>query len=232
MTDLVTYERSGPVATVTMDDGKVNVFSIEMLRALHHALDRAEADGSVVLLTGRPGYFSAGFDLKVIRGAPEGVVEMLTLGATLAERIMGFGRPVLTACSGHCYPAGAFLLLSADLRLGVDGPFRIGLNEVRIGLTLPRFAVEIARQRLTPAAFDRTVVNATMFDPHQAVAAGFLDEVVDPGELAEAARRGAEDLAALDPAAHRAVKRRARGPALSALRQAIEADFPAAAGGG
>jgi enoyl-CoA hydratase len=231
MSEPVTYELDGPVATIAMDDGKVNVFSIPLLRSLHAAFDQAEADRAVVLLTGRENYFSAGFDLKVLTGPDAGgsgaggsspIIEILTLGATLAERILSFPTPVVVACTGHAYPAGAFLLLAADLRIGAAGPFRIGLNEVRIAMTVPLFAIEIARQRLHPAAFNRTVVNATMYSPEEAVPAGFLDRVVPPAELPAAGREGALDLAGLDFGAHAATKLRARAGALAALRSAIE----------
>ena len=158
MAELVTYHRTDSISTISMDDGKVNVFSIPMLRALHQAFDEAERDETVVLLTGRPGYFSAGFDLQVLDGPPEGVVTLLRLGATLAERILSFPAPVAVACTGHAFPAGAFLLMAADTRVGADGPFKLGLNEVRIGLTLPWFALVLARHRLTPAHFDHAAV--------------------------------------------------------------------------
>lgn len=224
--DPTTYELDGRIATITLDDGKVNAFSIETLQALHRAFDRAAKDEAVVVLTGREGVFSAGFDLNVIRGGDaERVVEMLTLGATLAERIMSFPTPVLVAATGHCYPAGAFLLLSADARLAVDGPFRIGLNEVAIGLTLPWFAIELARHRLQPSYFDQTTVTGHMYSPREAVLAGFVDEVVAPDALPAAAAARASELAALDPRAHAATKRRVRQAALDALRRAIETDF-------
>jgi enoyl-CoA hydratase len=225
MRDLATYELGGRIATITMDDGKVNVFSIPMLRAVHAALDQAERDRAVVVLTGRENYFSAGFDLNVFAGEREQIVRMLTLGATLAERLLSFPTPVVAVCTGHAYPAGAFLLLSADLRIGVDGPFRIGLNEVKIGLTVPWFAIELARHRLTPAYFDRTVVNATMYSPREAVLPGFLDQVVTAPELRAASLRAAAELAGLDPAAHAATKLRARAAALTALRAAIETEL-------
>jgi enoyl-CoA hydratase len=225
MSELVTYERDGPVASITMDDGKVNAFSVPMLKAIHAAFDRAELDGAVVVLSGREACFSAGFDLRVFSREGEEVVEMLTLGATLAERILSFPTPVVGACTGHALPAGAFLLLSADCRIGADGPFRIGLNEVRIGMTVPWFAIEIARQRLHPAHFDRAVVNSTMYSPVDAVTAGFLDRVVPASELPEASLSAAEDLAQLDLAAHRATKLRARAGALEAVRSAIESEL-------
>lgn len=222
MTDGVSYELEGGIATITMDDGKVNVFSIPLLRSLHAALDEAERDGAVVVLTGREGYFSAGFDLKVLSGSRDQILEILTLGATAAERVLSFPTPVVVACTGHAFPAGAFLLLAADLRIGTEGPFRIGLNEVRIGMTVPWFAIEIARQRLHPSHFDRTVVSATMYSPHDAVTAGFLDDVVAPGALRKATYDAAAELAALDMTAHAETKRRARSGALTALRAAIE----------
>ncbi len=225
MSEPVRYERTDAIATITMDDGKVNAFSIAMLQALHEAFDRAMQDGCVVLLRGRDGCFSAGFDVNVFAEGRERTVEMLTLGATLTERVLSFPRPVLAACTGHAFPAGAFLLLAADCRLGVEGPFKIGLNEVSIGLTVPLFAIEIARQRLHPAYFDRTVVNATMYSPTEAMTAGFLDRVLAASELGAESLAAARALAELDATAHAATKLRARAGALGALRGAIETEL-------
>jgi enoyl-CoA hydratase len=228
MTELATYELDDRIATIAIDDGKVNAFSVPMLKAIHSAFDQAERDGAIVILTGREGYFSAGFDLKVFAGGDvEQVIEMLTLGATLAERILGFERPVITACSGHTVAAGAFMALAADLRIGTDGPFRVGLNEVKIGLTVPWFVIELARQRLNPAHFNRAVVSATMYGPTAAVTAGFLDEVVPADELRAASLAAAATLAELNPQAHAATKLRARGDSLKAIRTAIETELTA-----
>ena len=232
MTELANYELEGRVATIALDDGKVNALSIAMLEAVHAALDRAEADEAVVLLTGREGYLSAGFDLEVFQEEPQRIVEMLTLGATLCERILAFPTPILVACSGHAIAAGSFLLLASDLRIGAEGPFKIGLNEVQIGLTVPLFVVELARQRLTPADFNRALVTATMYAPDAAIAAGFLDRVVPPGELRGASREAAEQLATLDPEAHRATKLRVREQALQALRAGIATELRANQGAG
>ncbi|HWX96540.1 MAG TPA: crotonase/enoyl-CoA hydratase family protein [Solirubrobacteraceae bacterium] len=225
MGKLATYERNGRIATIRMDDGKVNAFSIPMLRAIHEAFDQAERDRAVVVLSGREGIFSAGFDLNVFARGQDEILEMMLLGATLAERILSFPTPVVGACTGHALPAGAFLLLSADCRLGVDGPFRLGMNEVRIGMTVPWFAIEIARQRLHPAHFDRAVVTSTMYSPREAIAAGFLDRVVAESELEAASLEAAEALVEVDPAAHTATKLRARAGALKAVRSAIEAEL-------
>jgi enoyl-CoA hydratase len=230
MAESTSYELDGRIATITMDDGKVNVLSIQMLQALHAAFDRAEEDNAVVVLTGREGYFSAGFDLKVFTEQPERIVEMLTLGATLAERVLAFPTPVITSCSGHAIAAGAFLQLPADLRIGADGPFQLGLNEVKIGLTLPLFVIELARQRLDPVHFNQAVVSATMYGPQEAATAGFLDRVVPANELRAASLEAANVLAELDPAAHTATKLRARGEAIKAVRSAIETELAGDAG--
>jgi len=227
MSDLTTYEFEVGIATIKMDDGKVNALGVPMLRELHAGFDRAEQDDAIVILTGREGRFSAGFDLRVFSDAPDQLPEMLTLGARLCERILAFPRPVVTACTGHGVAAGCFIQLPADLRIGVDGPFQIGLNEVRIGLTMPGFVIELARSRLTPSHFDRAVNSAVIYTPADAVVAGFLDRVVPQDELAASARAAAGELAALNPEAHRATKLKSREGVIDAVHTAIEDEFGA-----
>lgn len=224
MGSLVTYRLDGPVATVTMDDGKVNALSPAMLSELGAAFDRAEADGAVVVLAGRDGVFSAGFDLGVLRAGGSAAETMVCGGFDLAGRLLAFPLPVVVACTGHAVAMGVFLLLSADYRVGADGPYRITTNEVAIGLTLPQVAVEIMRQRLVPAHFNRAALLAEVYPPAGAVTAGFLDRVVAPADLAATARDTATQLTQLNMAAHAATKLRVREPALAAVRAGLPAD--------
>ena len=221
---VVGYELHNSVATITMDDGKVNALSLRMLRTLGEALDRAETDQAIVVLTGRPGIFSAGFDLQALRAGGADAVQMLKGGFELAERLLSFPTPVVVACSGHAIAMGSFLVLSADYRVGVSGEFRITANEVAIGLTMPRAAIEICRQRLAPAQFNRAVLLAEVFSPEDAVSAGFLDQVVGPAQLSTASAAEAQRLAALDLRAHHSTKQRVRSAFLRELRVAIEED--------
>jgi enoyl-CoA hydratase len=221
---LATYRLTDSVATITMDDGKVNALSLAMLTELDTALDRAAADRAVVVLTGREGVFSAGFSLPVLRAGGDAAVDLLRAGFDLAARLLTFPTPVVVACPGHAVAMGVFLLLSGDYRIGARGPYKLTANEVAIGMTMPRAAVEICRQRLTPACFNRAVLLAEVFAPEDAVAAGFLDRLVSAGELADAAAGAAAELARLDLDAHAATKLRARRLAMSALREAIDAD--------
>jgi enoyl-CoA hydratase len=219
---LVSYQLDDSVATIRMDDGKVNALSLAMLTELDVALGRAAADRAVVVLTGREGVFSAGFDLPVLRAGGTEAADMLRAGFDLAARLLAFPTPVVVACSGHAVAMGAFLVLSGDYRIGASGPYKLTANEVAIGITMPRAAVEICRQRLTPACLNRAVVIAEVFPPEEAAVAGFLDRVVAPAELRAAAAGAASLLATLDLDAHAATKLRARQ--LAALRNAIDAD--------
>lgn len=224
MGGLVDYMLDGGIATITMDDGKVNALSPAMFAELSAALDRAESDQAVVVLTGRPGMFSAGFDLGVMRGGGRPAADMLLTGFRMAERMLGFPLPIVVACSGHAIAMGVFLVLAADQRIGVTGDFKIGANEVAIGLTLPWSATEICRQRLSPAYLTRAAITAEMLAPDEAVTAGFLDRVVEPEALAATARAEAQRLAALNLGAYAATKLRVREPSLAAVREGVRKD--------
>ncbi len=229
MSTLVSYHQAAATATITMDDGKVNALSPRMFGELNSALDRAGAAGVTVILAGREGVFSAGFDLGILRaGGPEATA-LVRSGFELSARLLEFPAPVVVACPGHAIAMGVFLLLSGDFRIGAAGPYRITANEVAIGLTMPRPAIEICRQRLAPAHFNRALILADVYAPDEAAAAGFLDRVVAPAELGPAAQAAADQLATLDMAAHAATKRRIRQPAADAIRAAIEEDARALA---
>ena len=211
----------GGIAWITLDDGKVNALSTALLGELGEALAAAERAGAVVVLQGREGIFSAGFDLRTFQRGLEASVEMVRAGARLVERLLAFPRPVLTVCTGHAYPMGAFLMLSADVRFGLAGPWRIGMNEVAIGMTVPRFALELARHRLTPPGFAR-ITSAAMFAPEEALRLGYLDRVLEADRLAEAVREEATRLRALDMPSFAATKARINEPALRAIRTAAD----------
>jgi len=227
MSNLVAYQLEDAVATITMDDGKVNALSPLMFTALNAAFDRAAADHAVVVLAGRAGVFSAGFDLPVLRAGGSGAAAMVRAGFELAERVLSFPTPVVVACTGHAIAMGVFLVLSGDYRVGASGPYKITANEVAIGLTMPHAAVEILRQRLAPAHFNRAAILAEHFSPDTAVEAGFLDRIVAPADLGVTADAIARQLTTLDMGAHAATKLRARGQALAALHAGIETDYAA-----
>lgn len=224
MSDLIAYHLEDGIATLTLSNGKVNAISPEVIADFNAALDRAEQDRAVVIITGQPGILSGGYDLKVMTAGPEQAVNLVTQGSTLARRLLAHPFPVVVACPGHAVAKGAFLLLSVDYRIGVDGPFSIGLNEVQIGMTMHHAGIELARDRLRKSAFHRSVINGEMFNPQHAVDAGFLDKVVQPEELHAAALEAARQLKKINMKAHKNTKLKVRKALLDTLDNAIELD--------
>ena len=217
----LTSEVRDGVAVIRMDDGKANAFSFEMLDALGAALDQAEQEARAVVLVGRPGRFSGGFDLAVMNQGGEAMVRLVTTGGRLALRLYEFPVPVVIGCTGHALAMGAVLLCAADLRIGAAGAWKIGLNEVAIGLALPVFALELARERLARGYLQRATVLAEIYDGEEAMAAGFLDRIELPDQVEAAAIEAARGLAALPREAHQATKRALRAGALATIRASL-----------
>lgn len=224
MSELISYHLEDGIATLTLSNGKVNAISPDVIAAFNAALDQAVTDRAVVIITGQPGILSGGYDLKVMTAGPKEAVALVTSGSTLARRLLSHPFPVIVACPGHAVAKGAFLLLSADYRIGVDGPFSIGLNEVQIGMTMHHAGIEIARDRLNKVALQRSVVNGEMFNPQGAVAAGFLDVVVSAEELQGTALAAARQLKKINMTAHKNTKLKVRKALLEALDNAIIQD--------
>ncbi|RMM41916.1 crotonase/enoyl-CoA hydratase family protein [Pseudomonas corrugata] len=224
MSDLIAYHLEDGIATLTLNNGKVNAISPDVIAAFNAALDQATEDRAVVIITGQPGILSGGYDLKVMTAGPKEAVGLVTAGSTLSRRLLSHPFPVIVACPGHAVAKGAFLLLSADYRIGVDGPFSIGLNEVQIGMTMHHAGIELARDRLRRSAFHRSVINGEMFNPQSAVDAGFLDKVVSVQELQDAALEAARQLQKINMKAHKNTKLKVRKALLEALDTAILLD--------
>lgn len=220
----VTYTLQGGVATITMDDGKANALSLAMQAALNEALDQAAADRAILVLAGRSGKFSAGFDLGTMSKGGADAAAMLTGGFRLAERLLTYPKPVVMACTGHALAMGVFLTLCGDHIVGAEGDFKIGANEVAIGLNMPFTAIEICRARLAPAALHRALTTSEIFTPREALAAGFLDRLVADTQVVATAQAVAAGFGKLNLPAHDETKQRLRGPMLQAVRAAIEKD--------
>ncbi len=227
MADMLTYRLEGSVAALVLDDGKANVFNDASIGAIHAALDRAEQEAGAVVLAGRPGRFSGGFDLSVM-GSDVGAMQALVRsGAELLLRIWEFPRPVLIACTGHAVAAGAMFLLAADYRIGVEGEWSIGLNEIGIGMPLPVFTVELARARLDPRYFTRAALHAELYDGAGAVQAGYLDEAVPAEELLDRVMMKAVEMAKFAPSGYLPSKRRARHALADYVRASLNDDMDA-----
>lgn len=225
MSDLVSFERVGDVAVVTMDDGKANALSQDMIAQIDAALDRAQAEAKALLLTGREGKLCAGFDLKVLMGGGEPAKALFLAGGELFLRIYGHPQPTVIAAPGHAIAGGALLLGCGDLRIGARGDFKIGLNEVAIGVPLPVFAHDLARERLDPRHLARATVLGTLFTPDEAREVGWLDQVVEPDALRETALAEATRLSQLGAAPFAISKQSMRGAFIERVRSQSEANL-------
>ena len=224
MSELISYHLEDGIATLTLSNGKVNAISPDVIAAFNAALDQAVTDRAVVIITGTPGILSGGYYLKVMTSGPKEAVALVTAGSTLARRLLAHPFPVIVACPGHAVAKGAFLLLSVDYRIGVEGAFSIGLNEVQIGMTMHHAGIELARDRLRKSAFHRSVINGEMFNPQSAIDAGFLDVVVSADELQGAALAAARQLKKINMTAHKNTKLKVRKALLETLDNAIVLD--------
>ena len=225
MNEFVTYTSEENYAILTINNGKANAISSEVVEGLNAGLDKAEQENKVVVLTGKAGIFSGGFDLKVMTKSPEAAKELVTKGSRLSLRMLSFPQPIIIACSGHAIAKGAFLLLSADYRIGVEGDFKIGLNEVMIGMTMHNAGIAIAKARLSEVYLNRSVNNAEIYSSKQAIAAGFLDIIVSEDHLLPTAIKVAEMSSKLNKKAHAETKLKVRKVHLEALEIAIELDL-------
>jgi enoyl-CoA hydratase len=228
MSSPVSLEHRETVAVITVDDGKANALSAEVIGALNAALDEVEASGPApraIVISGRDGVLSGGFDLKVMRGGDRRAVsELVTRGGELVLRLFRCRQPVVCACTGHAIAAGALVALGCHFRVGAGGDFRIGLIETAIGLVLPDWAVAIADERIDRSQVSRAVVEAHVYDPVAARAAGFLDLVVPADRVTEVAVDEAARLAALDPTAYAGNAAKLRGPGIARLAAAVARD--------
>ncbi len=232
MTDALTIERLGPVTVLHLDDGKANALSFELIAAIRAAVTAAEenADVGAVVLHGREGRFSGGFDLEVMFGGD--MTQIITLvadGGELVRHLWGAGIPIVAACTGSAVAAGALTLLGCDVRIGADVPAKIGLNEVAIKMVLPDWALTIATERLSKRHVHRATANARLTGPAEAVDAGFLDEVVPADDLLERAVEVATELAeTLDPPSYCRTVEKVRGAVLDTMASQIASDRAAA----
>ena len=221
----VHYELNDAIAILRLDDGKANAVNHALIDGVNNALDQAAHEAKAVVLTGRPGRFSAGFDLSVLQSGPQAGHTLVTAGARMLLKIFTHPQPVVAASTGHVIAAGGFMLLACDTRLGTQGDFKIGLNEVAIGMTLPEFGLMFARERLSKRHFTNAVIQARLYSPTEAVDVGFLDRVCAAETLLDAALSEARHLAALDLPSYSRTKGRARGALAEQIRNGLDEDI-------
>lgn len=217
----ITLDIQDDIAHLAVDDGKANALSFERIAEYHERLDKAEADAKAIMISGRPGRFCAGFDLSIMREDPSKAGDLVNKGGHLLLRLVSNPLPVVIACTGHALAAGGLMLLSADTRIGVEGDFKIGLNETAIGMVLPQYGIELPLARLAPQHFTQAVIQAQAYTPEGAVEAGFLDRSVAPDALMETSLKAAGALSQLPGHAYHGNKLKIRKTLIANIKASL-----------
>lgn len=219
----VTKSQQGNITRLTIDDGKANAFTREIIESFESHLDCCLTDTAcdAIIITGRPKFLSAGFDLATMQRDHASATELVEAGGQLMLRLYDYPKPIIIAAPGHAMAMGAILLFAGDYRIGASGPYKIGLNESAIGLNLPWIAIHLAEEKLAKKYVDRIIAGAEIITPKTAVEVGFFDEIVNPETLEEKALKEASRLASLDSKAYAENKRRRRYTTSKKLKEIL-----------
>ena len=216
----ISLDITDDVALIHFDDGKKNAFTLDGIKNLSGAFDEAEASAKAIVLAGRPGSFCAGFDLATMMGEDKAAVRELGQGGgRLALRMYQCGKPLVAACTGHAFTIGCLWLLASYTRIGEDGRFKFSMIETQVGMPLTPWAFTLLEAKLSKRHYTAAVVQSKVYDPHGAVDAGFLDEVVGEGESTAKALERAGELAKLPGHAYAANKLQTRQEGIEAMKR-------------
>jgi enoyl-CoA hydratase len=219
---MLNFKLEGNVAVIALDDGKANAVGHAYIGAMNEGLDRAEKEAAAVVITGRPGVFSAGFDLKEIAKGSSEQKALVGSGAQMLLRLFTHPQPVVSASAGHAIAAGALVLLASDTRIGAAGDFKYGLNETAIGMSLPPFGLQMAICRLSKRHQTQAILQATLYEPGEAQTVGYLDEVVAPEALEQTAIKQATALADLPAKAYSGTKLDLRAAYIKIIKASLK----------
>lgn len=219
---MINYEVNNNVARLSIDDGKANVVGHQFLDSINACLDRAEQESaSAVILQGREGMYSGGFDLAELKKSQEAAGKLVTRGFELLVRLYSFPRPLLAAVTGHGIGMGAFIIMACDTRICCHGKFKFSMPETAISMDLPPILLELAASRISPTHLTRIAIQSEPCSPELALQAGILDEVVDGAELESRTQSIAEQLAQL-PSQYGINKKAVRAKTLAAMQASLE----------
>jgi len=194
----------GAVRELRLSNPPVNALNGALVQRLSAELAAAVQQGRrALVLTGQPGLFSAGLDVReVTSSTPEALRRFIDDFFRLQERLARSPIPIVAAITGHCPAGGTVLALYCDHRIMARGPWRIGLNEVQVGL-YPGHTIFRAFERLVGVSKASALLpRGAMLDPDGALAAGLVEELADPEQVVARALELAGELVQLPPQAY------------------------------
>ncbi len=224
MTDsIATLSKENDISIIKLDDGKANAFSYDMLSQVNDLLKKVPRDSGALVITGREGLFSGGFDLKTLAtGDMEKITKMVQLGYRLLLELFSFDRPIVAAVSGHSIALGLFVTCSADYRIAIDGKYVCQANEVRNNMDIPTQIMEIIRARVNKKYFYSAVYHSDAYSVQDSIEVGYIDEVVSEDQFMERVMEKAEELATLPHPFYANTKKTAQDDVRQKIADAID----------
>jgi enoyl-CoA hydratase len=228
--DKISYSIENEVAQIMLDDGKANAMNWDFFQEIGKCLDKAENNrAKVLVITGRPGFFSGGLDLKLLPTLSHSeLTEFRTTFARTMLRVFSFPIPTIAAVTGHAIAGGAMLTFACDRRFSVDGPYRIQMNETAIGITLPNWMFLIARSAIPSRWHNEALLHAKAYDPQEAFQCGILDLVCkDADSLSSRVEEAVTTLMNLNLPAYKASKENLRRAEIKHVLDLLKAELSA-----
>ena len=219
----VSYNLDKGIAHIAFDDGQKNVINHDVLDQLEGAWETAQSEAKVIIISGRPGSFCAGYDLSVMMGEdPSAAIELGARGGKLAYKIFGSDKPVVGCSMGHAFTIGALWLACCDVRIGEEGNFKYGMTEVALNVGFSPWLLVPLREAIHPRYFNSVVMHSRVFQPSEARDAGFIDELLPEGSGLERAKQVAAELSELPSQAYTATKILLRSEGLAIMAKDLE----------
>ena len=220
---IATLSQENDISIIKLDDGKANAFSYEMLSQVNELLIKVSRDSGALVITGREGLFSGGFDLKTLAtGDMEKITKMVQLGYRLLLELFSFDRPIIAAVSGHSIALGLFVTCSADYRIAIDGKYVCQANEVRNNMDIPLQIMEILKARVNKKYFYPAVYHSDVYSVQESVEVGYIDEVVSEDQFMKRVMEKAKELATLPHPFYANTKKTAQDDIRQKIADAID----------
>lgn len=190
----------------------VNALTTELIAALRQAIEQAGSNGArAIVISGAPGMFSAGLDIRLLVGLDEPGIALLWRELyALMKALATSPIPIAAAVTGHAPAGGTVIALFCDWRVAAAGDFKLGLTEVQVGIPLPPVILQVLRRQVGPRQAERLSVGGQVVSSEEALRAGLVDELAPPDQVVERAVAWCRSLVGVPSGAMRATRQRAR----------------------
>jgi enoyl-CoA hydratase/carnithine racemase len=181
---MIEVKKHGPIHEIRLARPPVNALNPDLLLALRDAVEAAPKDGARgIVISGGPNVFSGGLDVPHLMGLDAAALKSAWMG--FFDTCIAIAKspvPVVAAIAGHAPAGGCVLSLCCDYRVMARSPdpskpFRIGLNEVQVGLAAPECIQHLLKRTVGARRAERMLIGGVMVPARRALATGLVDEL-------------------------------------------------------